>query len=87
MFTGLGKLPSHYNSDLKISPEFPRGFPFHLQPNYPRGSPPPITTTPRDSPRNLRDFARWEAFELSPDYLSVITKSLPLHTVTFLLSN
>mgnify|MGYP001795546108 CR=1 FL=1 len=34
MFTGLGKLPSHFNPDLKISPEFPLGFSFHLQPKF-----------------------------------------------------
>ena len=57
MFTGLGKLS--FNPDLKISPEFLRGFSFHLQPKFPRGFPPPTTKIPGDSPRNPRDFARW----------------------------
>ena len=61
MFSGLGKLPSHFNADLKISPQSPRGFLFHLQPKFPRGYPPPTTKIPGDSPRNLRDFARWES--------------------------
>ena len=26
MFAGLGNIPSHFNHDLKISPEFLRGF-------------------------------------------------------------
>ena len=43
----LGKLPSHLNPDLKISPEFPRGFSFHLQPKFPREFPPPTATTRR----------------------------------------
>ena len=59
MFTGLGKLPSHFNFDLKISPEFPRGFSFHLQPKFPRGFPPQTTTILGDSSWNPRDFARW----------------------------
>ena len=61
MFTGYGKLPSHFNYVLNISPEFTRGFSFHLQPKFPRGFPPPTTTIPGDSPRNPRDFARWAA--------------------------
>ena len=64
MFTGLGKLPSHFNPDLNISPEFPRGFSFHLQPKFPRGFPPPTTAIPGDSPQNPRDFARW-AYRIS----------------------
>ena len=60
MFTGLGKLSSRFNPDLKISPEFLRGFSFHLQPKFPRGFPPPTTKIPGDSPQNPRDFARWE---------------------------
>ena len=60
MFTGLGKLSSHLNPNLKISPEFLRGFSFHLQPKFPRGFPPPTTKIPGDSPENPRDFARWE---------------------------
>ena len=59
MFTGLGKLLSHFNPNLKIYPEFPRGFSFHLQPKFPRGFPPPTTTISGDSPRNLWDFTRW----------------------------
>ena len=54
-----GTFPLILNFDLKISPEFPRGFSFHLQPKFPRGFPPPTTKIPGDSPRNLRDFARW----------------------------
>ena len=59
MFTGLGKLSSHFNPNLKISPEFLRGFSFHLQPKFPRGFPPPTTKIPGDSPWKPRDFARW----------------------------
>ena len=55
-----GTFPLILNFDLKISPEFPRGFSFHLQPKFPRGFPPPTTKIPADSPRNPRDFARWE---------------------------
>ena len=40
MLTSLGKLPSYFNRDLQISPEFPRGFSFHLQPTFLLGSPP-----------------------------------------------
>ena len=58
MFTGLGKLPSHFNLDLNISPELPRGLSFHLQPKFPSGFPPPTTTIPGDSPQNPRDFTR-----------------------------
>ena len=54
-----GTFPLILNFDLKISPEFPRGFSFHLQPKFPRGFPPPTTKIPGDSPRNPRDFARW----------------------------
>ena len=53
MFKGLGKLPSHFNRDLKISPEFPRGFSFHLQPKFPCGFP-PTTTIPEDSLQNTQ---------------------------------
>ena len=59
MFTGLAKLSSHFNPDLKISHEFPCGFSFHLQPKFPRGFPPPTTTILGDSPQNPRDTARW----------------------------
>ena len=59
MFTGLGNFPSDFNRNLKISPEFPREFSFHLQPKFTRGFPPSTTTIPRDSLRNLQDFARW----------------------------
>ena len=45
IFTGLGKFPSHFDPYLKISPEFPCGFP------------PWTTTIPRDSPKNPQDFA------------------------------
>ena len=62
MFTGLGKLPTHWNRNLKVSPEFPRGSSSHLQPKFPRGFPLPTTTIPGDSPQNLRDFARWGLF-------------------------
>ena len=55
MFTGFGKLPSHFNPDLKISPEFPRVLSFHLQAKFPRGFPPQQP----QSPRNPQDFARW----------------------------
>ena len=60
MLTGLGKLPSHFNPNLKISPEFPRGFLFHFQPKFPRGFHPPTTTIPWDTPQNPREFARWD---------------------------
>ena len=55
-----GKLPSHFNPDLKNFSEFPFGFSFHLQPKYPRGFPPPTITIPGDSPRNPQNFARWD---------------------------
>ena len=60
IITGLGKFPSHFNPDLKIFHQFLRGFSFHLQPKFPCGFPPQTTTIPVDSPRNQRDFARWE---------------------------
>ena len=43
----------------KFSPKFPCGFPFHLQPKFLRGFPPPTNIIPGDSPRNPWDFARW----------------------------
>ena len=55
MFTGLGKRPSLFNPDLKISPEFPRGFSFHLKPKFPRGFPPPTTTIP-GIPNGIREI-------------------------------
>ena len=56
MFTGLRKLPSHFNPDLKISPEFPRGFSFHLQPKFPRGFPPPTIPQSPGIPRGIREI-------------------------------
>ena len=57
IFTGLGKLPSHFKLDLKTSPKFPREFSFYLQPKFPRGFPPPTTTISGDSQFNPRDVA------------------------------
>ena len=64
MFTGLRKLPSHFSPYLKISPEFPSGFSFYIQPKFPCGFPPPPTTIPKDSPPNPGDFARWVSWML-----------------------
>ena len=64
MFTGLRKLPSRFNPNLKISAEFPRGFFFDLQLKFPRGFPPPTTTIPGDSQQNPQDVARWVRFTL-----------------------
>ena len=48
MYTGLGKLPSHFNPILK----FPLNFRMdsRLQPKFPCGFSPPTTTIPGDSP-------------------------------------
>ena len=42
-------------TNVEISPQFPRGFSFHSQPKFLRGSP-----STKDSLQNPRDFARWE---------------------------
>ena len=46
-----------FQPQFKISPEFPHGLLFHLQPKLPGGFPPPTITIPGGSPRNPRDFA------------------------------
>ena len=57
MFTSLGNLLSHLNTDLKIPLTFRVDSSF--TPKFQHGFPPPTTTCPRNSSQNQRDFDGW----------------------------